>query len=45
MIIFPKRVNVKTHQQNGVDISNNTTKKKKSLFRNILVIKSSFKKK
>ena len=28
MIIFPKRVNVKTHQLNGVDTSNNTTKKK-----------------
>ena len=28
MITFPKRGNEKTHQQNGVDTSNNTTKTK-----------------
>ena len=28
MITFPKRGNEKTHQQNGVDTSNNTNKTK-----------------
>ena len=44
MIIFPKRGNEKTHQQNGVDTFNNTNKTK-YCYRNFAITKSSFEEK